>query len=48
LIIIFFIVASYWGQYYGYALQKNLQSYQKSDCTGESFYDIDKAWTDYQ
>jgi len=37
---------SFGGQYYMSNIQKDLTDMVKSDCTGESQFNIDKAWLD--
>lgn len=48
MVIVMTLFASFWGFYYFQTIEKDLVSMVRSDCQGESSWDIDIAWLDNQ
>ena len=48
MVVLMTLFISFWGFYYFQTIEKDLVSMVRSDCQGESSYDIDIAWLDNQ
>ena len=46
LLVVLMLVISFVGHWYLSQLQKDFSNLQRSDCSAESYYDIDMAWID--
>jgi hypothetical protein len=38
---------SFLGQFYWQIIAKNLKDFERSECSGENFYQLDDAWVDH-